>query len=185
MRSQYALPNYAIALIILCIISVSTMVVIKLNKYRKECSKKQADIITNKNYDEHNNMSKQIAHKNGLEKVINCQSHRDYFASLNFWTQLKFLTYSQFKAYRPGCVNILRIFEVSTLGALVGLLFYDVGNNQTAESLSQKTGLLFFSVTLWTFTRMYPSVGTTSVWYKLVIDFSESFENQNNNHLKM
>jgi hypothetical protein len=38
--------------------------------------------------------------------------------------------------------------------------------------------LALFSVTLWTCTRMYPAVVSTSTWYRLAIEFSKAFENE-------
>jgi hypothetical protein len=67
----------------------------------------------------------------------------------------------------PG-VNFLRLIEVCTLGILTGFLYYDVGNNNSYTGLSQRIGLFFFSTTLWTFTRMYPSVGFSHQWWSLV-----------------
>ena len=100
------------------------------------------------------------------ESKLDDEFAMDVIHGLDFFGQFKMLAASEFKTYRPGCVNNLRLIEVASLGALVGLLFYDVGNRDSGESLGQKTGLLFFSVTLWTFTRMYPSVGTTNGWFK-------------------
>ncbi len=89
---------------------------------------------------------------------------------LNFLRKVHYLAKGQWLSYRPGCVNILRVLEVSLLGILVGILFYNVGNDPSSIGLSQKTSLLFFSVTLWTFTRMYPSVGSTHAWFHQTID---------------
>ena len=93
-------------------------------------------------------------------------------AAKPFLSQVWCMSQSQWKTYQPGCANMLRVMEVSLLGALVGILFYDVGNKETSSGLSQKTSLLFFSVTLWTFTRMYPSIGSTHEWYHQTVDAS-------------
>jgi len=81
-----------------------------------------------------------------------------------FSEQLKHVLLTQYKIYRPLCVNTLRVFEVCSLGILTGFLFYDVGNNKSFLGLSQRLSLFFFSTTLWTFTRMYPSVGFSYQW---------------------
>jgi len=89
---------------------------------------------------------------------------------LNFLGKVHHLAKLQWKSYHPGCINIWRVVEVSLLSVLVGVLFYNVGNDPSAIGLSQKTSLLFFSVTLWTFTRMYPSVGNTHAWFHQTVD---------------
>ena len=90
--------------------------------------------------------------------------------SLNFLSKVPPVAKIQWKSYRPGCINIWRVVEVSLLGVLIGGLFYNVGNNLRAIELSQKTSLLFFSVTLWTSTKMYPSVGKTRAWFHHTVD---------------
>lgn len=174
MRSQYRIPNYGLALIILSIITIITLSVTKLKPYSASLSKLMQSI--RKSVAKRMSIERHIGGQSGIHHIVEDQDYQEYFSSQTFWTQLKLLTVSQYKAYRPGCVNVWRIFEVSTLGVLVGLLFYDVGNKQSGESLGQKSGFLFFSVTLWTFTRMYPAVGSTSVWHKLAIDFSTAFD---------
>jgi len=60
------------------------------------------------------------------------------------------------------------------LGILTGFLFYDVGNVTSFTGLSQRISLFFFSTTLWTFTRMYPSVGFSYQWSLLYqVDFKK------------
>ena len=184
MRSQYRISNFWISLFILLVIALSTFGVIQVDKYRKYDIEKNAKASVKQipkraiAFDFRIQMMKELSCKTGIQNLLKNETHQHFFARLDFWTQLKLLTSAQFEAYRPECVNILRIFEVSILGLLVGLLFYDVGNKESGESLGQKTGLLFFSVTLWTFTRMYPAVGSTSAWYRLAIDFSKAFENE-------
>ena len=81
-------------------------------------------------------------------------------------SKLKYEISKEWKLYFPGCINYLRVFEVTGLATLTGYLFYDVGNNPTAIGLSEKYSLLFFSLTLWTFTRMYPAVPNYNNWLK-------------------
>jgi hypothetical protein len=176
MRSQYRIPNYGLASIILSIITIITLFVTKLKPYLASLSKMKVIQSIRKSVAKRMSIKRNIGGQSGIHHIVEDQDYQEYFSSQTFWTQLKLLTVSQYKAYRPGCVNVWRIFEVSTLGVLVGLLFYDVGNKQSGESLGQKSGFLFFSVTLWTFTRMYPAVGSTSVWHKLAIDFSSAFD---------
>jgi len=45
------------------------------------------------------------------------------------------------------------VVEVAGLGILGGILFVDVGKNETATGFGEKTSLLFFSATLWSQTR--------------------------------
>ena len=173
MRSQYALPNYGISLIISCVICIVTFAIWKYSQIIHEKAKK--DALLEGVVDEPSSLMRQIKKATGTRHLINEPQSLAYFMRLDFFSTIRVLAASQFKEYRPGCVNLLRVVEVTSLGALVGILFYDVGNNTSATSLSQKSGLLFFSVTLWTFTRMYPAVGRTNVWFKLAIDFSSAF----------
>jgi len=71
-----------------------------------------------------------------------------------FLEQFQFLLSSQWRTYRPTCISLLRVAEVASLAFLTGALFYDVGNDATATGFGSINSLLFFSVTLWTFTRM-------------------------------
>ena len=66
--------------------------------------------------------------------------------------------------------------HISQLFDNVGFLFWDVGNVEKAFlGLSQRLSLLFFSCTLWTFTRMYPSVGFAYQWSLLyTVDFKQN-----------
>jgi len=92
----------------------------------------------------------------------------------SFGEQFKFLTLSQWKLYRPTCISLLRVGEVVGLAFLTGALFYNIGNNTTATGFGSINSLLFFSVTLWTFTRMYPAINTYFDWnQKLRIISSE------------
>lgn len=177
MRSQYRIPNYGLTLIILSIITIFTLSMTKLKPYLVSLLRAKVMQGIRKSVAERfSSIKRHIGGQSGIHHIVENQDYQEYFSSQTFWTQLKLLTVSQYKAYRPGCVNIWRIFEVSTLALLVGLLFYDVGNKQSGGSLGQKSGFLFFSVTLWTFTRMYPAVGSNSVWHKLAVDFSTAFE---------
>ena len=65
-------------------------------------------------------------------------------------------------------VNPLRCMEVVGLAALTGSVFYQVGEDNTHRGLRESISLLFFSVTLWTFTRMYPSIPAHYLWRKRV-----------------
>ena len=94
-------------------------------------------------------------------------------AQTSFCEQIIHLISLQSKSYRPSCVNGLRVFEVSTLAVLTGILFYDVGNDSSSNGFSMQTSLLFFSTTLWTFTRMYPAVGSYWTWFQTEIKKQE------------
>jgi len=80
-----------------------------------------------------------------------------------FWMQFMGLIPLRWSEYRVATINVLRVIEVLGLGILTGFLFQDVGKNNTATGLAEKTSLLFFSTTLWCQTRMYPAV---SNYYK-------------------
>lgn len=85
-----------------------------------------------------------------------------------FWDQLKEIIASQWTQYRPTCVNLLRVVEVVGLAFLTGALFYDTGNDTTATGFGSTNSLLFFSITLWTFTRMYPAIASYFAWNQQV-----------------
>lgn len=91
----------------------------------------------------------------------------------SLWEQFIHLTYIQYEEYGPTCVNELRVFEVTTLALLTGILFYNVGNEQSANGFTMQTSLLFFSTTLWTFTRMYPAVSSYWVWFEKEVKSKE------------
>lgn len=174
MRSNYKLRPYAIFLIVSAIICIFTFAVwlYKRILYKKKHQNGQIEGVVDETF------LRNIGKKSGPRYMIDNKKGLEYFKTLGFFKMIRVLIASQFKEYRPGCVNLLRVLEVTLLGALVGALFYDVGSDPTATALSQKTGLLFFSVTLWTFTRMYPAVGRTNVWFQLAIDFSTSFKDK-------
>ena len=70
-----------------------------------------------------------------------------------FHVQFIHIAKSQWKIYRPTCISLLRVVEVTSLACFTGVLFYDIGNNKSATGFGSINSLLFFSVTLWTFTR--------------------------------
>jgi hypothetical protein len=100
---------------------------------------------------------------------------REEVVSLFFWAQFKLSLCKEFHLYRPGCVNFLRVFEVTCLAFLTGALFFNVGQDMSASGFGQKLSLLFFSTTLWTFTRMYPSVPSSFQWF---LATSKAFDEQ-------
>eukprot|EP00537_Pseudo-nitzschia_pungens_P012277 CAMPEP_0172386058 /NCGR_PEP_ID=MMETSP1061-20121228/3655_1 /TAXON_ID=37318 /ORGANISM="Pseudo-nitzschia pungens, Strain cf. pungens" /LENGTH=1062 /DNA_ID=CAMNT_0013115305 /DNA_START=282 /DNA_END=3470 /DNA_ORIENTATION=- len=124
--SQYLIPNWAIAAVMVSIIVVATVTISRLSRSDNEVP----STICN------NSKLRQLRHN----------------------------VRKEWQSYRPGCINPLRVFEVTGLATLTGYLFYDVGNNPTATGLSEKYSLLFFSITLWTFTRMYPAVPNYRAW---------------------
>lgn len=175
MRSRYITPNYAIGIIVCCVIA-SVLIAIEYTSRRNRSKKLNAQSERPKSILRQQSDLKMAK----LAKLMGASS--PYYRSRSsavlrladkpFPSQVWCMSQSQWKTYRPGCANMLRVMEVSLLGALVGILFYDVGNKETSSGLSQKTSLLFFSVTLWTFTRMYPSIGSTHAWYHQTVDAS-------------
>ena len=97
----------------------------------------------------------QIAVDDGLEidgyRVVGdiqlLPDHSEIDAESTFIEQLKYLVRIQWESYRPSCVNLLRVFEVTGLALLTGALFYDVGSDGSATGLGEKISLLFFSTT--------------------------------------
>lgn len=81
-----------------------------------------------------------------------------------FGEQFLHLFCSQWILYRPTCISLLRCTEVSSLAFFTGALFYSIGEDPTATGFGSINSLLFFSVTLWTFTRMYPAIATHFTW---------------------
>ena len=172
MRSDYGLPNYAVTLLVTCFIALFSFALWWYSVYyRKKAAEKRRREFENNNPDHiqrnRKSLNRRLKRASSTDHLVNNASYRQHFQHLGFLEKVKVLGFSQFKRYRPGCVNFMRLVEVVLLGVFVGSLFYDVGNNSSGSSLGQKTGLLFFSNTLWTFTRMYPSVGSCNVWFRL------------------
>jgi FtsP/CotA-like multicopper oxidase with cupredoxin domain len=65
--------------------------------------------------------------------------------------------------YRDA-INGMRVIEVSGLAILSGVVFWQVGEDTSNRGLRESVSLLFFSVTLWTFTRMYPAIPAHFEW---------------------
>lgn len=61
-------------------------------------------------------------------------------------------------------INPMRLLEVGGLAVLTGIVFFEVGQNRTNRGLRECVSLFFFSVTLWTFTRMYPAIPAHNGW---------------------
>ncbi len=179
MRSDYSMPNYVIAIIICCVVAkVTALSIFVSNRKRKQKDIMEAD--DDGSDDDANDRVMRIsklARQLGASTAVlgdmdNGSGMMMKLRNLSFLGKVRHLAEIQWKSYRPGCINIWRVVEVSLLSVLVGILFYNVGNNPSAIGLSQKTSLLFFSVTLWTFTRMYPSVGNTHAWFHQTVDMA-------------
>lgn len=181
MRSDYALPNYAITLLVTSVVALFSFALWWYAVFyrKKSAARRRLEFEKENNTEriDRKSLKRRMKRASTVKHLVSNDAYRQHFQLMGFREKLKAMGLSQFKGYRRGCVNLLRVVEVVLLGALVGSLFYDVGNNSSGTSLGQKTGFLFFSVTLWTFTRMYPSVGSTNVWYKLARDFSKSLPN--------
>lgn len=102
MRSQYRIPNYGLTLIFLAIIAFLTFGVIPLKHYIKNSSAKTSESHTRQSLMMRFKMINTIAGKKGISHLVSDKTSQQYFSTLDFWTQLKLLTASQFKAYRPG-----------------------------------------------------------------------------------
>lgn len=61
-------------------------------------------------------------------------------------------------------INPMRLIEVTGLAIMTGIVFYKVGDDQSNRGLRECVSLFFFSVTLWTFTRMYPAIPAHNGW---------------------
>ena len=105
MRSQYRIPNYGLTLIFLAIIAFLTFSVIPLKHYIKNISAQTSETMsehTRRSIMMRFRMQNTIAGKKGISHMVSNETSQQYFSTLDFWTQLKLLTASQFKAYRPG-----------------------------------------------------------------------------------
>mmetsp|Transcript_21803 Transcript_21803/g.46051 ORF Transcript_21803/g.46051 Transcript_21803/m.46051 type:complete len:647 (-) Transcript_21803:43-1983(-) len=84
----------------------------------------------------------------------------------SLWRQFVYAFATEWQQFSPLAINPLRVVEVTFLAALAGILFYTTGKDSSSLGLMQKTSLLFFGATLWTFERMYPSLISYSDWIR-------------------
>ena len=151
LRSTSPVPGYGISLIFVCIVALATLFfVFVLPCFEKEglkCHMLTKTIVEGMN-------------KITLKSITNEDNKPSFFQ------QFLGLYIIQWREYRPGAINVLRVVEVSGLGILAGLLFHQVGDTNTATGFAEKTSFLFFSTTLWTQTRMYPAIGDYFEWKK-------------------
>jgi hypothetical protein len=77
---------------------------------------------------------------------------------------------NEWHTIRNDIINRMRLVEVCGLALITGIVFFEVGNNTTNRGLRELISLLFFSVTLWTFTRMYPAISSHHIWLNRTID---------------
>lgn len=141
-QSTYSIPGWAISLATVCL--VATISFIFTTIYPRYIQAKGAS----------QSLHNQTNETNDLRIV----SLYDKNKKPSFWVQFKTLLPYRWSEYRPTTINILRVIEVLGLGLLAGFLFENVGKNDTATGLGEKTSLLFFSTTLWCQTRMYPAI---------------------------
>ena len=146
--SNHGTPNWlATIIIIVLIFAVSVFFSVILPRRRRMVA--------------HNPTSKKLSFlKNKLFIKIN--EDENGYQNNKIFVRIR----EDWKGYQPGCTNALRVFEVTGLALLTGVIFYDVGNDNSSTGLSEKYSLLFFSITLWTFTRMYPAIANFNSWFK-------------------
>ena len=159
--SKHLIPNWTVSLIFVSIISIVTFLIINKKKsfamlLQETPSKSQDDDDNNNNVDDDFLFPSKSPYTTTTTQAS---------AAASWLIRLRRRVATEWKTYRPGCTNTLRVFEVTGLALLTGYLFYDVGNDPTSTGLSEKYSLLFFSITLWTFTRMYPAVGSFNAWH--------------------
>lgn len=142
--SRYRLPGWYISLIIIGLLAIATLFSAELFKL---FIPKQPS----------------LAKKERLH-AMSLKSMKGFDVKPSFYEQFKALIFIQWREYRPGVINTLRVIEVSGLGVLAGILFMNVGVDPTATGFGEKTSLLFFSTTLWSQTRMYPAIGNYFEW---------------------
>lgn len=142
--SRYRLPGWYISLIVIGLLAVSTLF---SSDFFKLFVQKQPFMAKD---DRFHGMS--LKSMNGFD------------VKPSFYQQFRGLIFIQWREYRPGVINTLRVIEVGGLGVLAGLLFMNVGIDPTETGFGEKTSLLFFSTTLWSQTRMYPAIGNYFEW---------------------
>lgn len=104
-------------------------------------------------------------HDNDEKATTELSSQEDLVPPVDT-VQVEFLR--EWKATCDEIVNPMRCMEVVGLALLTGSVFYQVGEDTTYRGLRESISLLFYSVTLWTFTRMYPSIPAHYLWQKRV-----------------
>lgn len=91
-------------------------------------------------------------------------------SKMSFFQQVRILFISEWVEYRPYCINVFRFAEVIWLGLITGFIFSEVGSITSNAGIRQSISLLFFSLTLWTFNRMYPATLSFNLWREKVIE---------------
>ena len=84
----------------------------------------------------------------------------------SFRKQFLYLFPIQWQLYVPSCVNLLRLVEVVGLASMTGLVFADVGSNNTQATVSELSSLVMVLAIMWTFSRLYSSVMLGHEWWK-------------------
>lgn len=100
---------------------------------------------------------------------LKSKSSFDVDARSSHWKQIKELLSEDWEQIRPSSINILRLVEVLGLSLLTGLIFFDVINDVNGTGLGESISLLFFSMTLWTFNRMYPAIPSYNKWQRVAL----------------
>jgi ATP-binding cassette, subfamily G (WHITE), member 1 len=77
-----------------------------------------------------------------------------------FWILLKrsFLT-----IYRDQTLTHMRLYSHVIVGAIIGMIYYDVGNE--ASKIMSNAGCVFFTTLFVMFTAMMPTILTCKFWY--------------------
>ena len=163
--SNHPIPNWAISLIV---VSIIVLITILVHGWTESSRRKENPMKSSEQSSTCTDSSSDSLSDSWSLQSIDHMIHNQNFSTDSFLQKLKIRVVNDWKVFRPTCTNRIRLFEVTGLALLTGYLFYDVGNDSSATGLSEKYSLLFFSITLWTFTRMYPAVGSFNDWYKTI-----------------
>ena len=118
-----------------------------------------------------NTLSRKIFHEETcrLETLFSAASFHQINSDSPLWKQIKELLREDWRQIRPSCINVLRLVEVTGLSLLTGLIFFNVINDANATDIGESISLLFFSMTLWTFNRMYPAIPSYNKWRNVAL----------------
>jgi iron transport multicopper oxidase len=87
-----------------------------------------------------------------------------------FYTTFKREFITEWNSRSSDAINMMRVVEVIGLALITGVVFWHVGEETSNRGLRESVSLLFFSMTLWTFTRMYPSIPAHYDWAKRMLN---------------
>ena len=112
------------------------------------------------------------------EETLEFSSHSSFRSSSDsfeitsnapLWLQMRELLVEDWKQIRPSSINMLRVIEVVGLALLTGIVFHNVVKDANATDFGESISLFFFSLTLWTFNRMYAAIPSYNKWQRVAL----------------